>query len=79
MTEYSISRSVVDLPWSQLHKIGLPGKSILRDYFQENRGVFLKKNFWENLAAVLRRTTNFPGYMWENCGAVLMRTIVEIS
>ena len=29
--------------WRQLYKIGLPGKLILRDYFQENRGVFLKK------------------------------------
>ena len=41
------------------------------------RGVFLKKYFWENLAAVLRRTTNFPGDLWENRGAVLMRTNVK--
>ena len=42
------------------------------------RGVFLKKiNFWENLAAVLRRTTNFPGGLWENSGAVLMRTNIK--
>ena len=47
--------------------------------FKWPEGCFLKKYFWENLAAVLRRTTNFPGYLWENCGAVLMRTIVEIS
>ena len=43
----------------------------------KSEGCFLKKYFWENLAAVLRRTTNFPGDLWENRGAVLMRTIVK--
>ena len=46
---------------------------------EKSEGCFLKKYFWENLAAVLRRTTNFLEDLWENCGAVLMRTIVKIS
>ena len=54
--------------------------SLLANRFSGSpEGCFLKKYFWENLTAVLRRTTNFLEDLWENCGAVLMRTIVKIS
>ena len=49
------------------------------DSARTSEGWFLKKYFWENIAAVLRRTATLPGNFWENCGAVLMRTNVEIS
>ena len=84
--DYDLGHSVVclvlhDQMWIWQNRLGNWAKwwNIPNPSQRNPEGWFLKKYFWENLAAVLRRTATLPGNFWENCGAVLMRTNIEIS